>query len=111
MTGELYAVGVDRADMESLKMMASEPLDEHVFYVETYGVIEKLSSRFQETFCGKSLLLVRKDVIVRHHVSEEKEIYSFLFGANFMENLNISNVFLVCDGFFFFSKLKHTLLA
>ncbi|XP_034513196.1 matrilin-3 [Ailuropoda melanoleuca] len=49
---ELYAVGVDRADMESLKMIASEPLDEHVFYVETYGVIEKLSSRFQETFCA-----------------------------------------------------------
>nr|XP_002799207.3 matrilin-3 [Macaca mulatta] len=49
---ELYAVGVDRADMQSLKMMASEPLEEHVFYVETYGVIEKLSSRFQETFCA-----------------------------------------------------------
>ncbi|XP_001501805.3 matrilin-3 [Equus caballus] len=49
---ELYAVGVDRADMESLKVIASEPLDEHVFYVETYGVIEKLSSRFQETFCA-----------------------------------------------------------
>ncbi|XP_063088258.1 matrilin-3 isoform X2 [Cavia porcellus] len=49
---ELYAVGVDRADMESLKTMASEPLGEHVFYVETYGVIEKLSSRFQETFCA-----------------------------------------------------------
>ncbi|XP_062933682.1 matrilin-3 [Cynocephalus volans] len=49
---ELYAIGVDRADMESLKMIASEPLDEHVFYVETYGVIEKLSSRFQETFCA-----------------------------------------------------------
>ncbi|XP_074187829.1 matrilin-3 isoform X4 [Rhinolophus sinicus] len=50
---ELYAVGVGRADMESLKMIASEPLDEHVFYVETYGVIEKLSSRFQETFCAQ----------------------------------------------------------
>ncbi|XP_006091784.1 matrilin-3 [Myotis lucifugus] len=49
---ELYAVGVDRADRESLRMIASEPLDEHVFYVETYGVIEKLSSRFQETFCA-----------------------------------------------------------
>uniref|UniRef100_A0A452QEV6 VWFA domain-containing protein n=1 Tax=Ursus americanus TaxID=9643 RepID=A0A452QEV6_URSAM len=57
---ELYAVGVDRADMESLKMIASEPLDEHVFYVETYGVIEKLSSRFQETFCGKFLVPTRK---------------------------------------------------
>ncbi|GAB1297294.1 Matrilin-3 [Apodemus speciosus] len=49
---ELFAVGVDRADMESLKMMASKPLEEHVFYVETYGVIEKLSARFQETFCA-----------------------------------------------------------
>ncbi|XP_055479275.1 matrilin-3 [Psammomys obesus] len=49
---ELYAVGVDRADNESLKMMASKPLEEHVFYVETYGVIEKLSARFQETFCA-----------------------------------------------------------
>lgn len=49
---ELYAVGVDRADMESLKMMASKPLEDHVFYVETYGVIEKLSARFQETFCA-----------------------------------------------------------
>lgn len=54
---ELYAVGVDRADMESLKMMASKPLEDHVFYVETYGVIEKLSARFQETFCGKLVSL------------------------------------------------------
>ncbi|XP_041336800.1 matrilin-3 isoform X1 [Pyrgilauda ruficollis] len=49
---EIYAVGVDRADMQSLRTMASEPLDEHVFYVETYGVIEKLTSRFRETFCA-----------------------------------------------------------
>ncbi|XP_063006630.1 matrilin-3, partial [Melospiza melodia melodia] len=49
---EIYAVGVGRADVQSLRMMASEPLDEHVFYVETYGVIEKLTSRFRETFCA-----------------------------------------------------------
>ncbi|XP_072263598.1 matrilin-3 [Pyxicephalus adspersus] len=48
---EIYAVGVDRADMQSLKLMASEPLDDHVFYVETYGVIEKLTSKFKESFC------------------------------------------------------------
>lgn len=52
---EIYAVGVDRADMQSLRIMASEPLDEHVFYVETYGVIEKLTSKFRETFCGKGI--------------------------------------------------------
>ncbi|XP_019713403.1 matrilin-3a isoform X2 [Hippocampus comes] len=49
---EIYAVGVDRADMASLKQMASLPLEDHVFYVETYGVIEKLTSKFRETLCG-----------------------------------------------------------
>uniref|UniRef100_A0A8C4P6B8 Matrilin 3 n=3 Tax=Dromaius novaehollandiae TaxID=8790 RepID=A0A8C4P6B8_DRONO len=52
---EIYAVGVDRADMQSLRMMASDPLDEHVFYVETYGVIEKLTSKFRETFCAVNM--------------------------------------------------------
>ncbi|TNM95918.1 hypothetical protein fugu_017001 [Takifugu bimaculatus] len=51
---EIYAVGVDRADMTSLRLMASQPHDEHVFYVETYGVIEKLTSKFKETLCGSS---------------------------------------------------------
>uniref|UniRef100_A0A668UPR7 VWFA domain-containing protein n=1 Tax=Oreochromis aureus TaxID=47969 RepID=A0A668UPR7_OREAU len=48
---EIYAVGVDRADMRSLQLMASTPLEDHVFYVETYGVIEKLTSKFRETLC------------------------------------------------------------
>ncbi|KAK5857093.1 hypothetical protein PBY51_010359 [Eleginops maclovinus] len=50
---EIYAVGVDRADMMSLRLMASQPHDDHVFYVETYGVIEKLTFKFRETLCGK----------------------------------------------------------
>ncbi|XP_036406034.1 matrilin-3-like [Megalops cyprinoides] len=50
---EIYAVGVDRADIQSLRLMASNPLDDHVFYVETYGVIEKLTSKFRETLCGQ----------------------------------------------------------
>ncbi|XP_075993730.1 matrilin-3-like [Genypterus blacodes] len=49
---EIYAVGVGRADMTSLRLMASQPLDDHVFYVETYGVIEKLTFKFRETLCG-----------------------------------------------------------
>lgn len=53
---EIYAIGVDHADMESLRMMASEPVDEHISYVETYDVIEKLTSRFRETFCGKMII-------------------------------------------------------
>uniref|UniRef100_A0A8C1T4B4 Matrilin 3b n=1 Tax=Cyprinus carpio TaxID=7962 RepID=A0A8C1T4B4_CYPCA len=51
---EIYAVGVDRADMRSLKQMASQPLDDHVFYVETYGVIEKLTSKFRESLCEEA---------------------------------------------------------
>lgn len=50
---EIYAVGVDRADLASLRLMASQPHDDHVFYVETYGVMEKLISKFRETLCGK----------------------------------------------------------
>ncbi|KAI4804693.1 hypothetical protein KUCAC02_026312 [Chaenocephalus aceratus] len=49
---EIYAVGVDRADMMSLRLMASQPHDDHFFYVETYGVIEKLTLKFRETLCG-----------------------------------------------------------
>ncbi|XP_072314073.1 uncharacterized protein [Eucyclogobius newberryi] len=49
---EIYAVGVGRADLTSLRLMASPPLDDHVFYSETYGVIEKLTSKFRETLCG-----------------------------------------------------------
>lgn len=51
---EIYAVGVDRADMRSLQLMASTPLEDHIFYVETYGVIEKLTSKFRETLCGRT---------------------------------------------------------
>ncbi|XP_072312853.1 matrilin-3a isoform X2 [Eucyclogobius newberryi] len=55
---EIYAVGVDRADMNSLKQMASIPLEDHVFYVETYGVIEKVASKFRETLCEVKVVIV-----------------------------------------------------
>ncbi|XP_008320722.1 matrilin-3 isoform X3 [Cynoglossus semilaevis] len=52
---EMYAVGVDRADILSLRLMASQPHDDHVFYVENYGVMEKLTSKFRETLCGEDV--------------------------------------------------------
>ncbi|XP_072911554.1 uncharacterized protein [Hemitrygon akajei] len=55
---EIYAVGVDRADMQSLRLMASEPLDDHVFYVETYGVIKKLTFRLKESLCGVDMCAI-----------------------------------------------------
>ncbi|KFP02845.1 Cartilage matrix protein, partial [Calypte anna] len=51
---EIFAIGVGRVDMQTLRQIASQPLDEHVDYVESYSVIEKLTHKFQEAFCGKS---------------------------------------------------------
>ncbi|XP_048848882.1 cartilage matrix protein isoform X2 [Brienomyrus brachyistius] len=51
---ELFAIGVGRVDMNTLRQIASEPLDEHVDYVESYSVIEKLTKKFQEAFCACS---------------------------------------------------------
>ncbi|OCT92109.1 cartilage matrix protein [Xenopus laevis] len=48
---EIYAIGVGRVDKNTLRQIASEPLDEHVDYVESYSLIEKLSKKFQEAFC------------------------------------------------------------
>lgn len=50
---EIFAIGVGRVDMSTLKQMASDTLEEHVDYVESYSVIEKLTKKFQEAFCGK----------------------------------------------------------
>uniref|UniRef100_A0A3B3YQY7 VWFA domain-containing protein n=1 Tax=Poecilia mexicana TaxID=48701 RepID=A0A3B3YQY7_9TELE len=50
---EIFAIGVGRVDLTTLRQMASEPLDDHVDYVESYSVIEKLTKKFQEAFCGK----------------------------------------------------------
>ncbi|KGL73722.1 Cartilage matrix protein, partial [Tinamus guttatus] len=48
---EIFAIGVGRVDMHILRRIASEPLDDHVDYVESYSVIEKLTHKFQEAFC------------------------------------------------------------
>ncbi|XP_015227837.1 PREDICTED: cartilage matrix protein [Cyprinodon variegatus] len=48
---EIFAIGVGRVDKPTLRQMASEPLDDHVDYVESYSVIEKLTTKFQEAFC------------------------------------------------------------
>ncbi|KAK1153171.1 cartilage matrix protein, partial [Acipenser oxyrinchus oxyrinchus] len=50
---EMFAIGVGRVDMNTLRQIASEPLEEHTDYVESYSFIEKLALKFQEAFCGK----------------------------------------------------------
>lgn len=51
---EIFAIGVGRVDMHTLRQIASQPSDDHVDYVESYSVIAKLTKKFQEAFCGKS---------------------------------------------------------
>nr|XP_055125803.1 cartilage matrix protein isoform X2 [Symphalangus syndactylus] len=58
---ELFAIGVGRVDKATLRQIASEPQDEHVDYVESYSVIEKLSRKFQEAFCVVSDLCATGD--------------------------------------------------
>ncbi|XP_051712734.2 cartilage matrix protein [Oryctolagus cuniculus] len=59
---ELFAIGVGgRVDKATLRQIASEPQDEHVDYVESYSVIEKLSKKFREAFCVVSDLCATGD--------------------------------------------------
>uniref|UniRef100_A0A8C0Z9X6 VWFA domain-containing protein n=1 Tax=Cyanistes caeruleus TaxID=156563 RepID=A0A8C0Z9X6_CYACU len=48
---EIYAVGIQRADMNSLRAMASPPLEEHVFLVESFELIQQ----FPLLFCCLSI--------------------------------------------------------
>ncbi|XP_074867509.1 matrilin-4 isoform X2 [Carettochelys insculpta] len=49
---EIYAVGVQRADMNSLRAMASHPLEEHVFLVESFDLIQQFGKQFQDKLCA-----------------------------------------------------------
>ncbi|XP_012932636.1 matrilin-4 isoform X2 [Heterocephalus glaber] len=52
---EIYAVGVQRADVASLRAMASPPLDEHVFVVESFDRIQEFGLQFQKRLCAIDL--------------------------------------------------------
>lgn len=46
-------LGVQRADVGSLRAMASPPLDEHVFLVESFDLIQEFGLQFQGRLCGE----------------------------------------------------------
>ncbi|XP_064161261.1 matrilin-4 isoform X4 [Anguilla rostrata] len=54
---EIYAVGVARADMGSLRAMASPPHEDHVFLVESFDLIHQFGLQFQDKLCGMDLCL------------------------------------------------------
>ncbi|MBN3310323.1 MATN4 protein, partial [Amia calva] len=49
---EIYAVGVARADMSSLRAMASPEFEEHVFLVESFDLIHQFGLQFKDKLCG-----------------------------------------------------------
>jgi len=54
---EIYAVGVARADMTSLRAMASPPFEDHVYLVERFDLIHQFGLQFQDKLCGMDLCL------------------------------------------------------
>uniref|UniRef100_A0A672ZH52 Matrilin 4 n=1 Tax=Sphaeramia orbicularis TaxID=375764 RepID=A0A672ZH52_9TELE len=52
---EIYAVGVARADMTSLRAMASPPFEDHVFLVESFDLIHQFGLQFQDKLCAIDL--------------------------------------------------------
>ncbi|NWI68208.1 MATN4 protein, partial [Todus mexicanus] len=57
---EIYAVGIQRADMNSLRAMASPPLEDHVFLVESFELIQQFGKQFQDKLCGVDMCLVQE---------------------------------------------------
>ncbi|XP_057256503.1 matrilin-2 isoform X3 [Pezoporus wallicus] len=47
----IFAIGVGRVDMNTLKSIGSEPHEEHVFLVANFSQIETLTSAFQTKLC------------------------------------------------------------
>ncbi|GAA6095630.1 matrilin-4 isoform X3 [Tachysurus ichikawai] len=52
---EIFAVGVARADMTSLRAMASPPFEDHVFLVESFDLIHQFGLQFQDKLCKLDL--------------------------------------------------------
>eukprot|EP00062_Callorhinchus_milii_P010308 gi/632955011/ref/XP_007893261.1/ PREDICTED: matrilin-2 [Callorhinchus milii] len=51
----IFAVGVGRVDMSILRLIGSEPHDNHVFLVQNFSMIETLLSGFQSKICDSDL--------------------------------------------------------
>ncbi|XP_068093805.1 matrilin-2 [Hyperolius riggenbachi] len=54
----IFALGVGRVDMDTLKSIGSEPHEEHVFLVANFSQIETLTSVFQNKLCAPHLCSV-----------------------------------------------------
>ncbi|XP_065147112.1 cartilage matrix protein-like [Paramisgurnus dabryanus] len=48
---EIFAIRVGRGNMNTLRQMASEPLNDHVDHIRSNSLIEKLKKKFQTILC------------------------------------------------------------
>lgn len=69
----IFAIGVGRVDMNTLKSIGSEPHEEHVFLVANFSQIETLTSAFQTKICGKAFIR-RFEYIDWKKKKEEKKV-------------------------------------
>ncbi|XP_038664527.1 matrilin-2-like isoform X2 [Scyliorhinus canicula] len=51
----IFAVGVGRVDMDTLRLIGSEPHEKHVFFVQNFSMIQTLLSEFQTKICDTDL--------------------------------------------------------
>uniref|UniRef100_UPI00398ED833 matrilin-4-like n=1 Tax=Pristiophorus japonicus TaxID=55135 RepID=UPI00398ED833 len=51
----IFAVGVGRVDMKTLRLLGSEPHEKHVFFVQNFSMIQTLLSEFQTKICDTDL--------------------------------------------------------
>ncbi|XP_067888729.1 matrilin-4-like [Heterodontus francisci] len=51
----IFAVGVGRVDMQTLRLIGSEPHEKHVFFVQNFSMIQTLLSEFQTKICDTDL--------------------------------------------------------
>ncbi|XP_058878429.1 matrilin-2-like isoform X4 [Acipenser ruthenus] len=58
---KIFAIGVGRVDMSTLRAIGSEPHEEHVFLVANFSQIETLTSVFQSKLCGGTNLCTDVD--------------------------------------------------
>ncbi|XP_042346288.1 matrilin-2-like [Plectropomus leopardus] len=63
---QIFAIGVGRVDMNTLKAIGSEPHSEHVHLVANFSQIETLISVFQSKLCGVSEMCEEVDHQCQH---------------------------------------------
>ncbi|XP_054638053.1 matrilin-2-like [Dunckerocampus dactyliophorus] len=64
---QIYAIGVGRVDMSTLKVMGSEPYSEHVHLVANFSQMETLLSVFQSKLCRGTALCDLVDHQCQHN--------------------------------------------